>query len=174
MNDDRQKFWSQTFSDHQGGLRRFFRRRVADAWEVDDLVQEVYWRLLHSESRERETIHNLKAYLFTVAANLLSERSLLYQRTAQQVQISELLPELHSANDASPEEQAFRESRRLRLAQAVERLPPRCKAVIVMQYREGMSYSEIAERMGISTHMVKKYVVRSLALCRKALSHYEQ
>jgi DNA-directed RNA polymerase specialized sigma24 family protein len=32
-----------------------------------------------------------------------------------------------------------------------------------------MNYGEIAERMGVTTHAVKKYVMQGLALCRKRL-----
>ncbi len=48
-------------------------------------------------------------------------------------------------------------------------LPERTRAVLVMQYRDGLSYREIAQRMGVSSHMVKKHVVRGLATCRQAL-----
>jgi RNA polymerase sigma factor (sigma-70 family) len=164
--------WARSFQQYQNSLRSFLRRRVADSWEVEDLVQEVYWRLLHAEAGEREAIHNIRAYLFTVAANLVRERAVLYQRAALQVDITDVLSELH-APDSSPEDHAYRQARRLRLVEAISALPPRCKAVMVMQYREGMSYAEIADAMGISTHMVKKYVVRSLDLCRRALANYE-
>ncbi|MGH8086945.1 MAG: RNA polymerase sigma factor, partial [Stenotrophomonas sp.] len=39
-----------------------------------------------------------------------------------------------------------------------------------MQYRDGLSYKQIAERMGVSSHMVKKHVVRGLAVCRRAMA----
>jgi RNA polymerase sigma factor (sigma-70 family) len=48
-------------------------------------------------------------------------------------------------------------------------LPERTRAVLVMQYRDGLSYKQIAERMNISPHMVKKHVVRGLSVCRRAL-----
>lgn len=172
MKPQKPPAWARSFQQYQNSLRSFLRRRVSDAWEVDDLVQEVYWRLLHSEAGKLEAIHNIRAYLFTVAANLVRERAVLYQRSALQVDITDVLSELH-APDASPEDHAYRQARRACLVAAVAELPPRCKAVIVMQYREGMSYAEIAVAMGISTHMVKKYVVRSLDLCRRALAHYE-
>ncbi|MET0290156.1 MAG: sigma-70 family RNA polymerase sigma factor [Pseudoxanthomonas sp.] len=174
MNSKKTPAWARSFQQYQNSLRSFLRRRVPDTWEVEDLVQEVYWRLLHADTDagEREAIHNIRAYLFTVAANLVRERAVLYQRAALQVDITDVLSELH-APDASPEDHAYRQARRLRLIEVISTLPPRCKAVIVMQYREGMSYAEIADAMGISTHMVKKYVVRSLNLCRRALANYE-
>ncbi len=63
--------------------------------------------------------------------------------------------------------------RRLQLSRALNNLPPRCKAVLLMQHREGMTYKEIASRLGVSTHMVKKYVVRALKLCRDDIAGKE-
>ena len=39
--------------------------------------------------------------------------------------------------------------------------------MLLMQYRDDLSYREIAERLKVSTHMVKKHVVKALALCRR-------
>jgi DNA-directed RNA polymerase specialized sigma24 family protein len=39
----------------------------------------------------------------------------------------------------------------------------------VMQYRDGLTYRQIGERLGVSSHMVKKHVVRGLAVCRRAM-----
>jgi RNA polymerase sigma-70 factor (ECF subfamily) len=44
--------------------------------------------------------------------------------------------------------------------------------VLLMQHRDGMSYEEMAVQLGVSTHMVKKYVVKALALCRRDLARY--
>jgi len=49
----------------------------------------------------------------------------------------------------------------------IERLPAKSRAVLLMQYRDDLSYREIAERLKVSTHMVKKHVVKALALCRR-------
>jgi DNA-directed RNA polymerase specialized sigma24 family protein len=42
-----------------------------------------------------------------------------------------------------------------------------------MHYRDELSYREIAERMSISTNMVKKYIVKGLAACRQRMAEYE-
>lgn len=160
------------FVTHQAALAGFFRRRVAHAWDAQDLAQEVYLRLLRVDGGEGSAIANPEAYLFTVASNLAKEHAVLQRRHALGVDIAQLLPELE-APQGSAEDAAERDFRRQRLAAMLDRLPPRCKAVMLMQYRDGMSYEEIAGQLGVSTHMVKKYVVKALALCRRGLARYE-
>lgn len=128
--------------------------------------------MLQVDEKRSETISNPRAYLFTVAANLIKERAMLQMRHASDVDIDLLLPELETPQ-GSAEDEAEREFRRLQLARMLDRLPARCKAVLVMQHRDGMNYQEIAKQFGVSTNMVKKYVVKALALCRDELAGKE-
>ncbi|WP_017163449.1 sigma-70 family RNA polymerase sigma factor, partial [Xanthomonas phaseoli] len=68
------------------------------------------------------------------------------------------------------EDSAQRQQRQQRLQTVLAELPERVRAVLVMQYRDGLSYKQIAQRLGVSSHMVKKYVVRGLSACRLALA----
>lgn len=160
------------FATHHAALTGFFRRRVAHPWDVQDLVQEVYARLLRVDSVEGGSIANPEAYLFTVASNLVKEHAVLQRRHGRGVDIAQVLSELE-APQGSAEDEAERDFRRQRVAGMLDRLPPRCKAVMLMQHRDGMSYEEISVQLGVSTHMVKKYVVKALALCRRGLARYE-
>lgn len=166
MKDDKRAFWARMFVKHQSALNGFFRRRVAHPWDAQDLAQEVYLRLLRVDGRDDHEIDNPEAYLYTVAANLVKEHGVKQKRSAENVDISAVLPELE-APEGSAEDETERDQRRRWLTDMLERLPPRCKAVMVMQYRDQMSYAQIAEELGVSTHMVKKYVMKALALCRK-------
>jgi RNA polymerase sigma-70 factor (ECF subfamily) len=65
------------------------------------------------------------------------------------------------------------QSRQQRLGLLIDRLSPKCKAVLIMHYRDELSYREIAKRMAISTNMVKKYIVKGLAACRQRMAEYE-
>lgn len=166
MEDDKRAFWARMFVKHQSALNGFFRRRVAHPWDAQDLAQEVYLRLLRIDSREDHEIENPEAYLYTVASNLVKEHGVMQKRTAADVDISAVLPELETP-EGSAEAEAERDYRRKWVTEMLDRLPPRCKAVMIMQYRDQMSYAQIARELGVSTHMVKKYVMKALSLCRK-------
>jgi len=160
--------WARIFTEHGSTLRGFFIRRGARE-EAEDLVQETYLRMLRARETRGHAIANPEAYLYTVALNLAREQGARNQQNALQSEdIEEFSDLLHSGEAA--EDDAMRQQRQHRLQELLAGLPERTRAVLVMQYRDGMSYLQIAERMGISTHMVKKHVVNGLAACRRALA----
>lgn len=166
MTATKRPLWESVFAANRMALRGFLRRRVTQSWEAQDIAQEVYLRMLRLDEQTAAAILNPRAYLFTVAANLVKERAMVQRRDAAEVSIEDVASTL-AAPGGSAEDEAEREASRRRLARTLDRLPPRCKAVLLMQHRDGMSYREIAEKFGVSTHMVKKYVVRALLLCRR-------
>ena len=52
----------------------------------------------------------------------------------------------------------------------LEQLSPKCRAAVELQYWHGLSYEEIALRLGISTNMVKKYLSQGLVHCRRRMA----
>ena len=137
--------------------------------EAEDLVQETWLRLLRAHRGEGEPIANPEAYLFTVAANLARERALRPRHTL--LPMDELEQLTHQLEGGECAEQATeRAQRRQRVRELLDGLPERTRAVLVMQYRDGLTYKQIGDRMGVSAHMVKKHVVRGLAVCRQAVS----
>jgi RNA polymerase sigma-70 factor (ECF subfamily) len=165
-------FWSGIFASEAVGLRSFLRRRVDRAVDAQDLEQEVYARLLRLRDNEVDLIRDPHAYLHTVAHNLLKEHALLRRRRQAEIDIA-LYPDLH-ARGGSSEDEVARALRAERMSRILAGLPERCRAVLIMQYREDMRYADIAARLGVSTHMVKKYVVRALKLCREAITDEER
>jgi RNA polymerase sigma-70 factor (ECF subfamily) len=156
------------FAEHGGALRAFFYRRVRRQPEAADLAQEVYLRLLRVP--DIDSIRNPEAYLFTVASNLAKEHAvrerhlngaLDIEEPAVQEQLAEL-PGFGSLLDT--------DARVKRLREVLKELPPKCQAAVAMQYWQGLSYAEIGQQLDISPHMVKKYLSRALAHCRRRMA----
>jgi len=159
---------ARIFAEQAPVLRGFFVRRGAND-EAEDLVQETYLRLLRAHQADGASIGNPEAYLFTVALNLAREQAVRRQRPVHSLEEMENMAALLAVGD-SVEDATERAQRRKRLQELLACLPERTRTVLVMQYRDGLSYKQIAQRMGVSSHMVKKHVVRGLALCRQALA----
>jgi len=156
------------FAEKAPMLRGFFARRGAHE-DTEDLVQETWLRLLRAHQSQGAHIANPEAYLFTVALNLVREQASRRQRTPLPLEeLEQVAGQL--ATEESVEDAAARAQRAQRLQALLATLPERTRAVLVMQYRDGLSYRQIAERMGVSAHMVKKHVVRGLAHCRQAMA----
>jgi RNA polymerase sigma factor (sigma-70 family) len=167
-------FWTGLISDHYSALTAYFRRRISLPAEAEDLVQEVYCRLLRCGQSHPDgvSIRNPEAYLFTVAENLLREQRVLRRRAEQHLDLSGVAPSLLSVDDTS--ESAMERTLLERgLSMAFSRLTPRQRVVFVMHYREGLTYPEIAAKLGVSTNMVKKYVVRGLMTFRSSLASFQ-
>jgi RNA polymerase sigma-70 factor (ECF subfamily) len=167
MSDGKRNYWDHIFSRHQSGISAFIRRRVRRNVDALDLTQEVYLRFLRAD--RAELIRNPEAYLYTVAVNLLREQAVLDRRWGKAIDAAELPTDPALVDFRTPEEEVDADARLARIAGLIEALPAKSQTALLLQYRDGMSYEQIAERMGVTTHAVKKYVMQGLALCRKKL-----
>lgn len=172
LSADKHNAWSKLFAERGAWLNNYVLRRVPHAWDAQDLVQEVYLRLLRSDRQGQDDIRNPEAYLTTVASNLIKERALLQRRAPISSEgLEDVLDRLGAPCDADA--RMDHSLRRQRLAQLIARLSPKCRTVLVLHYRDELGYRQIGERLGISPHMVKKYVVKGLAVCRQGMLRYE-
>ena len=57
-----------------------------------------------------------------------------------------------------------------RLRSVLTQLRPKCRAAVVLRFTHGLTYREIAVRLGVSPQMAKKYVARALDHCRRRMA----
>ncbi|PWB80455.1 MAG: RNA polymerase subunit sigma-70 [Candidatus Methylomirabilota bacterium] len=160
---------SELFLAHQELLCSYLRRRLSSEIDARDLAQEAYLRLL-SVSDRGLVVKNPRAYLYTIATNLVHERCHGELPAGRRVSDNVML-ELESS-EPSPEEKAERQIQLELVDRVLLELSPKCRAVVTMRTRQGMTYREIAELLGISTNMVKRYLSLAVARCRKQLRRY--
>jgi len=163
-------------SRHSRQLIKFFASRLPDAGEARDLSQEVYLRLLRLE--RPDFIRCPEAYVFAIAANVAREHALKRSRRPLHIALEDVpVDDLSLDSDAlialSPEDTAERNCRIQRLEAALQQLSPKARAALIWHRRDGQTYGEIGERLGVSTNMVKKYLSQALAHCREHLAAAE-
>jgi RNA polymerase sigma-70 factor (ECF subfamily) len=73
------------------------------------------------------------------------------------------------ARQSSPSQRAARREEAVLLADALGKLPPDYSEVIVLRHLEGLTFAEVAQRMGRSVDSVEKLWVRALARLRRLL-----
>jgi RNA polymerase sigma-70 factor (ECF subfamily) len=73
------------------------------------------------------------------------------------------------AKTSSPSRQAARREQGVLLAAALEQLPAAYREVIILRHLEGMTFPEVAGRMGRSLDSVKNLWARALAQLRRSL-----
>jgi RNA polymerase sigma-70 factor (ECF subfamily) len=140
-------------------LARFFRRRVPDQAEVEDLVQEVFARVVARDSRSR--VDHLGGYVFQTAASVLADRA--RRRFARRAEDHvEFDPDQHGDVDVDVERLLTgREDLRAATA-ALLSLPERTRTIFVLHRLEGCGYREIGQRLGISVSAVEKHMARAV------------
>jgi RNA polymerase sigma-70 factor (ECF subfamily) len=73
------------------------------------------------------------------------------------------------APQSSPSQQAVRREQGVVLADALDRLPDDYREVLVLRHLEGLTFPEVAQRMGRSLNSVEKLWMRGLARLRQIL-----
>jgi RNA polymerase sigma-19 factor, ECF subfamily len=155
------------FERYRGGLQRFLMRRLDHAQNAQDLAQEVYLRLLRVDSAD--LVRQPQAYMYRIAAHVVHEFRLREEREKECMTIdSDVLADIaERVEDASVEEPWRRANTERELTRLLRQLPPVERAIIVMQKRDGLSYEEVAEKLDLSVHTVKKYLFRALLRLRQ-------
>lgn len=159
------------FEERASALKAFFHRKVIRRGDVEDLTQEVYLRMLRV--KDPDAIRNPEAYLFTVAANLAKEYAVAQRRSLEFLEAAQADFTAPVANLHATEQEVDTDLRLRRLEKALLELSPKCQAAVVMQLKHGLTYAEIGQRLGVSANMVKKYLSRGLAHCRRRLKRME-
>jgi RNA polymerase sigma-70 factor (ECF subfamily) len=165
--DTKPSLVERLFAEQGGALQAFFRRRIRSQADVPDLAQEVYIRMLRIN--DQEAIRNPVLYLYTVANNLVKEHAVLDRRRASSVEIEKV--EEHEQLETSPafdgELDAAQRVARLRVV--LQQLGPKCQAAVALRFAQGLSYREVAIRLGVSPQMAKKYVAQAVGHCRRRM-----
>lgn len=171
MAGPRRGFVEKLFAEHRRALQAYFYRRIRTKSDAPDLAQEVYVRMLGVS--DTEAIRNPQLYLYTVASNLVKEHALLEQRRANRQVFDETSVE-QRLGELPPLESQLEDTQMVeRLGRVLERLPARWRTALILQYRYGLTYQEIADRLGVSPNMVKKYLAQGLGHCRRYMAQWE-
>jgi RNA polymerase sigma-70 factor (ECF subfamily) len=169
---DKQAFVDSLAREHGARLRRFLASRLRyAASDVPDLVQEVYLRLLRIP--QYESIRSPQAYMFTIAFHVLHQHKLALADAPETVDPAALASEIDSAE--MHHDPALRAAARERLGQletVLRELPPNAFVSFVLHRRYGLTLEEIAEQLGVSRAMVKKYLARAVAHCRERFEEF--
>lgn len=158
------------FTTHYEGMCALAFMLVRSRDAAEDVVSNVF-RSLWKRRLEWEPTGPARTYLLTAtrneAANLL--RRLRRERGLEERLAREDVAPAFGAATASPGDVV--EAREL--AEAVERamadLPPRCRDVFLLRWREGLKHREIAQRMGIAVKTVEMHMTRALRAIRDRL-----
>lgn len=160
---------------YSGPLFNFICRFLGDYDAASDILQQVMVQLYISLPKLR-TGEPLKAWLFQVARN----RCLDELRRKHAVHFSELEKSIDDDEQLAladmpdisplPEEVAERHDLQQILLKAIQELPPKFRAVVLLRYASQLSYAEIGRVLNMPEATAKTYFQRVKPLLRNALA----
>jgi len=171
MTGSKRGFVERLFAEHGRALQGYLSRRLRRKADARDLAQEVYLRMLGVS--DPDAIRNPQLYLFTVASNLVKEHAVLEQRLANTLDLDEASLQQQLGELSTLDSELEAKEMTAGLNAALERLPSRWRTALTLQYRYGLTYQEIADRLGVSSNMVKKYLAQGLGRCRGYMAQWE-
>ena len=151
------------------GIFRYAMRILGDAEVAEDCVAETFSRFLNALHRGGGPKQYLKAYLYRVAHNWITD---LYRRKGPQ--ITSLNPAEAVVSDEDPTRNLEEDQDRQRARQALAYLTPDQRQVVVLKYLEGWSNADIAQSMGKTTGAVKSLQHRALATLQRLMVKEEE
>ncbi|HTS04298.1 MAG TPA: sigma-70 family RNA polymerase sigma factor [Candidatus Eisenbacteria bacterium] len=150
-------------------LLNFIRRHAPDPDDAEDILQDVFYRLVEA-NRLLMPIEHVTGWLFRVARNRITDLfrkkepenfSDLDVADEEGLSFEDLLPSL----EGGPDEAYVRNLLVEELKRALAELPKEQREVFVAQELEGLSFKEISEKTGVGVNTLlarKRYAVLRL------------
>lgn len=155
---------SETVEREQSRLRDFIRRRVADPRDVEDILQDVFYKLVEA-NRLLMPIDHVTGWLFRVARNRITD--LFRKKKPDSFSEEELLhlEDILPSPDAGPDAEYIRSLLLDELELAIDELPDEQREIFVAHELEGRSFKDMAAESGVSINTLlgrKRYAVLHL------------
>jgi RNA polymerase sigma factor (sigma-70 family) len=162
---------SEVVRRERSRLLNFIRRRVPDPGDAEDILQEVFYRLVEA-NRLLMPIEHITGWLFRVARNRITDLFrkqepenfsdiAIVDENGEELQFEDFLP----SRDAGPEALYARHMLLEELKQALGELPKEQREVFIAHELEGRSFKALAAETGVSVNTLlsrKRYAVLHL------------
>ncbi len=133
-----------------------------------DIVQEVFIQIWEKREQIKDDI-DLKPYLFKSTYNKTIEK--FRQKKLRQKLAKENLIKIENAEKETQDFELVSANYLLKekLNNSIRQLPPKCQEVFLMSRKNGLTYDEIANDLGISKKTVENHMMKALDFLRKNL-----
>ena len=151
--------FDELFARYRQPIWAFFRRRLADPAEAEELAQETFLAVLKA-TRRYEPRASFRSYLFGIAFNLLSASR---RKTQRRGDVSS--PDLDGLAGASSDPAAV-----LWVRQALAALDPKDREIVMLREYDALDYAEIALVIGVPVNTVRSRLFRARLALREKLA----
>ncbi|MCE5314203.1 MAG: RNA polymerase sigma factor [Armatimonadota bacterium] len=159
-------------SRYHGKLLEFAQRHLGNPDASADVAQTTLVKVFQSAAGFRGT-SSFRTWLYTIALNMIRDD---FRR--RKCRGESLLSEIDDGNDDPPEYMttedsteniALKKIESVAIWRAVDGLPEKRRSAVILKFRMGLTYDEIASVMGVPDGTVKSWVHYALKKLRKSL-----
>ena len=158
--------FQKLYSEYAPRVKTYMMQQGADPALAEELAQETLltvWRKASQYSPDRGTA---AAWIFTIARNLRIDR---LRKDVRWQSLPDDQAEAIPSEAAGQDEMVLISQRRVRVQAALADLPPDQRAVVTLAYIEGLSHSEIAEKLMTPIGTIKSRMRLAYQKVRDAL-----
>jgi RNA polymerase sigma factor (sigma-70 family) len=159
-------WFSEVVRPHEPALRAYLRGRFSCLTDIDDILQDTYTRLLRTHESGKANL--TRGYLFVTARNIaldiIRHRQIISIEALADIEQLSVVDEGPGVSETVSHEQELE-----LLADAIRALPPRCRQIVTLRRIEGLSYREVAEKLGVTKSTVNAQLAIGLLRCREYL-----
>jgi RNA polymerase sigma-70 factor, ECF subfamily len=156
----------ELFEAYGGRLRSFMMRSGADAGTADELVQEALLTVWRKAALYQPDKGSASAWIFTIARNLRIDR---LRREFNWHELSDDMMQSLPSDDVAPDEAVAAIERQSKVRAVLAELNPEQRQIVTLAYIDGLSHSQIAERLSIPLGTVKSRMRLAYQKVRAAL-----
>lgn len=160
--------FSQIYETHLTPVYRYVYIRLGNREEADDVTQETFLRAYQAIDRYEATRENFLPYLFTVARNLIINRS---QKKRADTMPTEDLD--RNAGSESASTYAEHEELKETLRGAMATLSEIEREIIELRFFAERTYTEIAVMVEKSEDAIRQHVARAMKKMRTYMAQFE-
>ncbi len=153
---------AELYQSHHTWLFGWLRKKLGCAHNAADLAHDTFLRVLRAPPTGQ--LREPRAFLTTVAHGLMVNQ---LRRQALERAYLDALAWLPPASCPGPESRALVIETLLEIDALLDGLPPKARQAFLLSQLEGLRYADIAERMGVSLSMVKKYMLQAVSHCMR-------
>jgi len=158
---------------HRAPVVHFLYRMLQNQAVAEELAQEVFLRVYRSRGTYEPTA-KFTTWLFRIATHLAlnwirdGKNEKLHESLDQEL---EGVPRQVADQNPTVEQAMLYEARLAEVRRAIEMLPAKQRAAVLMHKYEEMEYSQIASVLGCSESAVKSLLFRAYETLRSRLAH---
>jgi len=170
QRSSRKRVVQALFERHAEALRLFLRGRSVAPDEIEDLLQELFTRLMGAhrlEEKMADSTGSSRSYLLTMANGLMVDRWRKEQVRNAHADAVRADDQGHT-DELSPERIVAAQLELEAIKAVILNMPLNWRVALLLQRMRNMSYEDIALHMGVQVKQVDNYLVRALRRLRKA------